>query len=55
MTDEQILCDIIKRLKSAMWWARLSYLDEAAYWNADESRVLKAVMDGSYQSKLTAR
>lgn len=43
MTDEEILKTILKRAKSPMWWARLSYINNEKFWNEDERRVLRSV------------
>lgn len=43
MTDSADLATlqgILKRSTSPMWWARLSYPENPAFWNADERRVL---------------
>lgn len=42
-TDEEIMRAIIKRVRSPMWWARLSYPNDPRFWNDDERRVLGSI------------
>lgn len=39
MTDDEILRGIIRKARSPMWWARLSY-PEGEWWSASETRLL---------------
>lgn len=41
--EVQTLRAIIHKAKSPMWWARLSYADDARYWTDDEQTVLARV------------
>lgn len=50
MTPEQevvILRSILKRVQSAMWWARLSFPDglrgHKNFWTVEESEILKSL------------
>lgn len=38
--DAEVLASILRKVKSPMWWARLSYPTNPKFWNADERRVL---------------
>lgn len=38
--DVEVLCAILRRTTSPMWWARLSFPNNPKFWTENERRIL---------------